>query len=218
MKSILFAASLLFLGACNFIDCVEGKGEIVTRSFPQKDFTSFEFSSSADIELIPSDHCSIEVTTYENLMDKIEIENKAGDLEMSGKGCIRTDKQAKIKVYFKKLNEVSLEGSGNISCADTLRSETFSMEISGSGDINLLLSVDRLKAQINGSGDINMYGTAQHFEGQINGSGNLNASKLWTGGSNIQINGSGDASLLNCDHLSSQVNGSGEVKCQGSSK
>lgn len=212
--AIIFASALTFSG-CNIIDCLEGQGAMSTKTFEQSEFDSFELSSSADVKLIPSTRNAIEITTYENLFERIEIENEGGEIDVDFKGCVNMDKTMLVKVYFTKLSEVELTGSGNVTSSDTIRGDRFEIGIMGSGNIDIPLNVSTVEANINGSGDIVLSGTTGQFRGKINGSGNLRAIKLNSSSTDIVINGSGDADLGNCNNLTSKVNGSGNVNCQG---
>ncbi|MES2627335.1 MAG: head GIN domain-containing protein [Bacteroidota bacterium] len=215
MKSLAFLLSIAAFGSCNVIDCTTGSGNIITKTFPQESFDSFDLSSSADVELIPSDRNSIEISTYENLFEKVQVENKSGEVSVDMKGCTRMDQNMKVKVFFTQLSAVKLSGSGDITAKDTIRGNRFSISILGSGDVNVLASVNILEADILGSGDVTLAGTTAEFRGKINGSGDIRSTGLTSGTTDIAINGSGDATLGSCTNLTSKVNGSGNVNCKG---
>lgn len=215
MKAIVLVAAVATFAGCNVINCTEGTGEMVTKSFPQSSFESFDLSSSADVELIQSDRNEIEVRTYQNLIDKIRIENKGGEVDIDFEGCINMKEGMKVRVYFTDLHKVTLSGSGNISSRGNIKTENFSIEIEGSGDANIESETTNLSAEIMGSGDISLRGKTNSFKGSINGSGNINGTGLTSSSAHISINGSGDATMGSCTNLTSSVNGSGNVNCLG---
>lgn len=215
MKSLLLLSTVLAFGSCSVIDCTEGSGAESTRTYETGSFESFDLSSSADVELIPSSENKVVITTYNNIHDKLEVKNEAGEVEVDFKGCINLDKTMKVKVYCSKLKAVELSGSGNIVAMDTIRGESFNISIQGSGDAMILANVNNLEADIMGSGDIMLKGSANNFKGKINGSGDIKAVGLTSKTASIHINGSGDADLGDCGNLSTSVNGSGNVNTHG---
>ncbi len=216
MRSLIILASVFAFAGCYIIDCTEGSGAFITKTFEQGNFDSFTLSSSADVELIPSTKNAVEITTYENLMEKVQIENKGGELDIDmANGCIKSDKTMKVKVYFTTLSKVDLTGSGNIISNDTIRSDKFEISITGSGDIKIYTVSSTLETNILGSGDISLRGSTNQFRGKINGSGDILATDLRAANTDIMINGSGDANLGTCTNLTSKVNGSGNVNCKG---
>ncbi len=215
MTKVCLAISVLFFSACSVINCTEGSGEMISKTFPQNSFDSFDLSSSADVELIPSNKNEIEVYTYPNIMEKLAVENKGGEVSIDLQGCIRMNKGMKVKVFFTKLNKVKLSGSGNIVSNGKIIGDSFAVEILGSGDANVDVEVSSLSAEIMGSGDIMLRGKTANLKGEINGSGNIKAAGLQSSASNISINGSGDATLGSCANMTSSVNGSGNVNCIG---
>jgi hypothetical protein len=216
MKKLLFLSSAaIFFNACGFINCTEGEGKIISKTFSQEEFSKFSMSISGDIELIPSDKNSIEITTYENIFEKLEIENRSDELEVDVKGCVRLDRETKVRLFFTRLSEVNVEGSGNVISRGVIRSDKFEINIQGSGDANIEVETSSLEAGIMGSGDILLKGKAEELEISINGSGNVKATDLQCNKTRVDINGSGDAQLGNCDNLKTNINGSGNVDCSG---
>jgi len=215
MKIAIGVTAIVLLTGCGVVNCTEGTGEMISKTFPQESFDSFELSSSADVELVPSDKNAIEVYTYPNVMEKLDIDNKGGEVDLDFDGCVNMDKGMKVRVYFTKLHKVKLSGSGNIFSRSKVTTDSFEISIMGSGDANIDAEVDNLRAEIMGSGDVVLRGKTKVLKGVINGSGNIKANELASGTANISINGSGDATLGSCANLTSSVNGSGNVNCLG---
>lgn len=215
MKFLLAFVSLVFLNSCSLLDCTDGAGPISTKTYDQGSFDSFTLSSSADVQLIPSSKNAIEITTYDNIHEKIEIENNGGEIDVDMKGCINLDRTMQVRVFFTQLSKVELSGSGNIVSTDTIKSDRFEISITGSGDANIITTAETVEANILGSGDIQLKGYTKQFRGKINGSGNIKATEFNAANTDISINGSGDADLGSCNNLNSKVNGSGNVNCKG---
>ncbi len=215
MKVVYLIAIAFMFNACGVINCTEGSEPMVTKNFPQENFDAFNLSSSADVELIPSTKNEIEIYTYENIFENLEIENKAGEVEVDIDGCVDLDRTMKVRVYCTNLKKVVLSGSGNIVSRGMMKGENFEVSIVGSGDANIETDATNVVAEILGSGDILLRGKANNLKGKINGSGSIKASDFKANSTQISINGSGDATLGSCTNLTSSVNGSGNVNCVG---
>lgn len=213
MKVLLFLFTFALFNSCTYINCLEGQGPVQTKSFPQSAFSKFSLDISADVELVPSTKNELEITTYENIFDRLEIENRSEELEIDAEGCLDLDSRTRIRLYFVKLEELVIMGSGNVKSAGTIKGEKFEINIQGSGDADLTLETRETEASIMGSGDMVLRGVTESADLSINGSGNLKAGGLQSKKTKVSINGSGDAMLGSCNNLTSSVNGSGNVEC-----
>lgn len=109
------------------------------------------------------------------------------------------------------LQEVAIEGSGNVTVEDVLE-RRFHAEVRGSGDITVSGTVVDLRACVRGSGDIDARNLqAQCAFLQVDGSGDIDAKVLED--VDAYVRGSGDISVLGQPKRRNEnVSGSGKVK------
>ncbi|WP_047414310.1 head GIN domain-containing protein [Cellulophaga sp. Hel_I_12] len=222
MKNLALATlTLLLFTSCSaqWGNKIKGNGNITTIKRSVGNYDALDMTGFFDVEFIDGKEGAISLTGEENLLAYIVTEVKDGKLILKTKKGynLQTSKRAgiKITVPVEEINAVYLSGSGDISSRTTLKSDSFSTTISGSGDITLDLLVLALKTTISGSGDIDVSGTAERFEVSISGSGDIDAFNLKAKEVSVQISGSGDVDVTATENFKARVSGSGDINYRG---
>lgn len=197
------------------MNCVEGEGEIITKTFNGMDQSGISISMHADVFFSKSDNPRIEITTYENLFNELEIEEGSGKIDIDTKTCINSDETPVIEVFYSRLEALKLNGSADIRFKEMLVTKDFELKINGSGDVVLPIETKDLEIKINGSGDVAIEGYTKDAEISINGSGDINAKELQAQDAEVKINGSGNVRLTVSNHLEATISGSGDVTYYG---
>jgi hypothetical protein len=196
---------------------IVGNGNITTQTISTSDYSAINGIGSMDIHLEKGTEGTIRVKTDSNLQEYVEIEVSAGVLKIRTKKNINLKTKNGIHVYvpFMDISEVSLVGSGDIDTEDTVKSDAFSVKVTGSGDVNLSVSTNDLQAKITGSGDVVLKGDTKNLDVTISGSGDFNGNDLESESTSAQVSGSGDATVNASKYLNARVNGSGDIKYGG---
>lgn len=185
-------------------------------------FTSVGFAIAGTVYISKGDAHAVEIEADEEMLDYIETFVENGRLRIRGTqesdgwfswlwGGTRRSASADVYVTMPSLEGVSVAGSGDVRVQDTFTGERFSVEIAGSGDIDVPVQASTVSAQIAGSGSIHLRGTAERLSANIAGSGNVQAQDLQVERAEVQIAGSGDCYVHVRDHLSASIMGSGDV-------
>ncbi len=217
-KLIIFSALVCFLLTSCDLNCTSANGDFISKEVKVDEFIDIVNYCSADIVLTQNEsHTStIIVETEENIQNLVELEVIDKQLTVNMDGCITNSEGVTIYVNLPKLSQITVLGSGDISSYGRFAQENdISLEVNGSGDIQLEIDGVNVEADINGSGDIKLLGTANKLDGSVNGSGDIEAYKLITTTADASINGSGDIELRPKDKLKATINGSGDVKYKG---
>ena len=215
MKKLLIFILLALTVNFGCADCLEGKGEKVTTEQKVNTFSKIKINTPAKIILKQGDSSKVIIAGYENLVNNIELKSRKGLLIIDDETCVGSNNDVQITLSFKHLENIELNGSGEIQTYDILKTEEMDVEINGSGQITLLLYSDELSFDIDGSGEIKLKGTAEELDIEISGSGEVNAEELLTDNSDIDIKGSGECYVNVQKTLSASINGSGKIYYSG---
>ncbi|MBL7682659.1 MAG: DUF2807 domain-containing protein [Flavipsychrobacter sp.] len=197
-------AAVAFLATIAFTSCskhrIKGEGSIVseTRSLPA--VTTVNLNGSEDLEVIPSKENKIVVSGYQNLVPvfKTNTSGNTLNLEFQDKYFNIRNNNIKLTLYTTDVNNIKLNGSGNITIKDSLKTNSL--------DVN-----------INGSGNVYMYNNyIENLALRINGSGNINARQATGKYVYAKISGSGDMEITVQEKLDAHISGSGTIKYWGS--
>ena len=217
--NLLFWASLT-IQAQNWVNKkVKGNGIVKTITRNTEDYNSVHVYGSLDVELIEGEEGFIEIEAEENLMEYITTKVVGNELIIKTKKnhYLRPSdrKEIVITVPFKHLNKVEISGSGDIKSTATIKSDDFSVSVSGSGDVSLYVDTETLKAEIAGSGDITLYGNTKNVTIAIEGSGDVSAYEFKSENARVSIAGSGDVKLFVTEQIEASIAGSGDVSYKG---
>ena len=215
--SLFVAILFLTFGNAQKHGKVTGDGNVITDSREVGSFDNIGVSGSFDVDLVKGKEGKIDIKIEKNLLPYLITEVKDGELKIKWKSGtnIRTKKGVELTVYFKDINGVALSGSGDIVSKDLIKADNFDVRVSGSGDINLHLDVNKLHAKVSGSGDLDFKGSASNFEASVSGSGDIEAYGLQTNTADIKVSGSGGMTLSVKNELYARVSGSGDISYKG---
>ncbi len=165
----------------------------------------------------------ITLIVSEELADKVEATIRHGRLVIAYKHGTRhhftSNSQLKVIAHSPELSVVSVNGSGDVMLKGSIRTESLTLHVNGSGEIEAHnLTIHRVSASINGSGDIHLAGKAREASFDINGSGDINTEHLRCLHVNATVNGSGDIDCYASESINASINGSGDVDCSGHPK
>lgn len=242
-KNIIFGLAIgivIMANSCESFRCIDGNGNYIdeTRTVPNynvvKSEGDFDVYISQNTSLT-ADSVDIIISGDDNLMGYIRtyVSGNTLHLETENNVCFRTNNSISITLVTRELSAVYLEGSGSIRCTDTIFSDSFFAELSGSGVIESgtvitssmellltgsgdiyadnLLNNDNLTATIEGSGDINVSGEGSDGTYKIEGSGDINARNMRLVDGHVDINGSGDIYVWASNSISGRIDGSGDI-------
>ncbi len=123
--------------------------------------------------------------------------------------------RVKIFITVKSLKNLSVSGSGKTVVEGSVRGDSFSAVVSGSGSLTAAMAVKSFTGVISGSGTITASGSAADSDISISGSGGFRGKDLKSGSAEVRVSGSGNVSLHVESHLEARLSGSGNIRYSG---
>ena len=210
--------SLLFVS----LSCISGYSEDKTKQNYNLDgFTGIELAVPGNLQLTQSNHYSVNIDASARALEIIVVEISGDNLVIRtkrGENLRSRDGKIKIHVTMPTIKHLGVAGSGNINSSNPIRTESLSVRVAGSGNINVPLSeISSLNAKVAGSGDITLLGEtmAQDASVSIAGSGNVKAREIVFSEAQAKVTGSGSIYINVADNLTSRVAGSGDIIYSG---
>jgi hypothetical protein len=205
---------LLLFGTTSCFDemFIDGNGISKTEFRRAEGFDEIVSSGDFKVIVMPGSAYSVEVTAESNLLPYIStnVDGKALKIRTSGVHSLRQNSPIVISITTPVLKGLSLSGSGLIQTGSFL-STNFSIELSGSGDIDTKISCDAIKANVSGSGTILIQGETSASNFAISGSGKIKTYNLLQKQCQATISGSGDMYLNVSQTIDARISGSGRV-------
>ncbi len=233
-KTLLLTGSILlsFIFIFNLYSFSQNTNEQLRRV---DNFTKIKYQISGQLYIKQSSKVEIKIKAPENKTKKIITTVNNGELKIDNKGSLSGD-DIKIYVSVPQLDEISIEGSGdvitdgkwefekirllvkgsgNFKFRNVTITEKMSADIMGSGDIFIggNINMETLETNTKGSGDIYMTSEAFSEKCSINimGSGDVNINNFNSDKTDINILGSGDVYMNSSKNLKANIFGSGSV-------
>jgi hypothetical protein len=213
MRNRLFLL-LLILGGLSLSSCeqcVRGEGDPVVQVLEIPEFTALHLSGSHNVNLVQGVEQKVEITAPANIIELLNRSVRNNTWEISFEECVRA-KNIQINITVSSLSAITVSGSGDIKGMNNLNVENIEINVTGSGNVELMLNARNTNANISGSGDIKLSGSGTSLKATVTGSGDINARDFSTVRTNVEIIGSGDAFVNASELYEVSINGSGDVQ------
>jgi hypothetical protein len=197
---VLIIATLL-MSACSYnpftTNRVEGSGITATETRSVSGFDSVELKGSADVNITLGSSESVVVTADNNILPLVTTSVLGSRLVIDLKfgTTITTSSPIQVTITMKSLNAVTLSGSGDIHVSG-LNSDTFTANLTGSGNIT-------------GAGSANTVNVS------LSGSGNVYCDKVTAKNATATLRGSGNITVYASESLNASIPGSGSIRYSG---
>ena len=214
--SICLLALIHFSFAQGWGSGMTGEGPAVEKTLQLNAFEGVKLGISATVYITKGSQQSVEIKGQQNIIDNIKTNVNDGVWNIGFEERVRKHDQLVINITVPSINMVYVSGSGDIIGKSAFSGiQTFTVGVSGSGDIEFEAQAQETEVKISGSGDISLKGSSQQANFRISGSGDIESRNFQTTDSEVSINGSGDATVHATGTLNVRISGSGDVEYRG---
>jgi hypothetical protein len=218
MKSLYAIFIIAFLTGCGTVGTqIRGNGNIKTTHRDIGDARAIQITGSFHTEIVRGDP-GISITGDENLFDYMVTEVKDDQLfvHLKYRTVFFNSNALTVKISLPDINEIKLDGSGEVSGDnDFINTKRLTVQLKGTGIVNLTVRSSELEADLDGSGRINIKGETNSLMSRIDGSGELNTVTTICKNADITIVGSGKAKVFASQSLNANISGSGNIYYTG---
>ncbi len=222
MKNILFCLLAVASFSCNvnMNKTVKGNGHNKTETRDAPDITRIKIRGNMDVELVPGKP-AVTVQADANLLKYIITREEDGWLVIRTRRNVNLRSKNPIKIYVSAdmISAVDIAGSGNLVARGKFSgAEKLDIDIAGSGEVDIEVNTPTINVSIAGSGNVTLTGETRDATIGMAGSGSYDGAGLMTENTDIEIAGSGDATVYANISLNADVVGSGNVYYRGKAR
>lgn len=180
---------------------------------PVSAFNKIETSGSAIVVYTNSDSMSLGVKAKEGEIEKVETKVENNTLYISNKGRFT----APVYVYIKnnQLNELLASGASIFKVTNTIKSETFYLNVSGSANVNANVNSSKIKSIQSGASVLSLSGTTDVFNAELSGASSLKAYSLVSKNTDIISTGASTSRIYVTGKLTANASGASDIKVKG---
>lgn len=212
---IIMLLLAFFLSSCKIV----GSGNIETEEREIGSIDSVILTTIGTLHIEQTGQFSLSVEAEDNILPVITTKTSDGKLKIGIEKVLNplTTKEINYYLTVKDLDLISATSSGDVIC-DGLETEKLELNLSSSGNIEILLNVEMLEVGISSSGDLIVFGESKNQNVRLSSSGNYMAEELISSECTIKISSSGDATVNVSDYLDANLSSSGNLYFKGNPK
>ncbi|WP_127556922.1 head GIN domain-containing protein [Saccharospirillum alexandrii] len=213
----LWAAFVTFaLAGCAYNSTVRGEGEVVVTEIALGEVLHVDIGGRANVTLHQSERNELVVHAQQNVLDELYI-NLTGDrLEVRPRRGVTISSRSPLSydLYLSRLERLDLSGSSQL-VSDGFETPRLRLDIAGSADIDMVLTVDELDLDTAGSVDARLAGRADRFSIDASGSADIDAQALVARDVDIDTAGSASVRVWAEDALRVDAAGAASIRYRG---
>ncbi len=224
MKSTKFIFSSALIGLL-FISCykkggpwgIRGKGKTISETRNASGFNRVSISEDANVYFVQDSVYSVEVSAQENIIRVVETKVKGSELQITFTRNVWEHEEIKVVVHAPDLVGVNISGRGDVIVENVLKSNSLSMELSGSGNVTLAaLESSSLKINTSGLSNVKVRGGKVNSENiNVSGLGDVDLLSVEASYNKTNISGTGDVKVNVTEDLDVTISGTGNVSYKG---
>ena len=220
---IVAASSLLLFTSCReiFAKRIRGNGNVTTQVRTAGQFNSIDVSGDIDVYARQDSSPSIKVEADENLQQYVETIDDGEVLRIRTQQGFNINPSKQIKVYVSAAMFKRFEASGAcnlFSEGKIMNSTNIDLGLSGSCDVTMDLSAQKISAHVSGACSVNLKGQVRDFDVDASGSTDIKCLELVADNVSLDISGAGDAEVYASTKLSGSISGAASVKYKGAAQ
>lgn len=234
--TVLAVAAATLVSSCTFVSTTDGffsefdkdvninvhnlsskdnfNGEVVEKQFEICDFDEIRLDGAADIEFAYGEP-NVLISTKEDFFEYLSVNVNNGELMIKFTKNVKNAPKVNVKVTGRNLEEIEINGAGDIKCEENLESEKFSIDVNGASNIKLKsLKTGKADFDVKGAGETKIDNIdCEELVIDINGAGNARVAGS-ARKAKLEIAGAGkiDISGLDCPNVSKSISGVGKIK------
>ncbi len=197
-----------------------GSGRVVTENRSVANFGAVSFSAIGDLNIQQGQAEDLTIEAEDNVLPELRSEVRGGTLYLGlvddhGRLPVRPTRPIRLNLTVKQLSELNLSGAGNVVVSG-LNAGQLRTDLSGTGGLRLDgLTADQLAGTVSGAGSLTASGKASHVSIDVSGVGNFQGGELQVSTANVNISGTGSATLWVTGDLAANISGLGSVRYYG---
>lgn len=202
MKTIKLSTLLLFTAVIFYGTSLQARQVIDGRQTRQvSGFHGISVSSGIDLQLTQKNVEEVQVEADSEDQDKIITKVEDGILkiyirEKSWPRLIWNNKQRKVFVSFKTLDQLQVSAGSDVNSQSVLKLDKLNLDVSSGSDVKLELDAKELRVESSSGSNVSLNGTADVIHAAASSGSDINAGALESkkctanvsSGSNIKVN------------------------------
>lgn len=198
---------------------VRGNGNEIVREHRIKNFASVVVGKDIDLTILNNEQTNrVSVVADSNIQRFIHLKVENDTLFVFWKPDFElVDKKEgnfEVKVSTKVLNALVVRDNASVEGIGNFKFEDFSLNASGTGDVKLNVSCNKLHLNNSGTGDVVLNGNGESVFAKVSGTGVTNLDDFSAFFMELDYSGTGDVLTKVVNGIDGTHSGTGDVYCK----
>jgi hypothetical protein len=220
MNKVLTLLAIGITVSGTLVSCKQ-TGKTKTENRMVSDFNAIQLSApvNATIKIDNTVPASVQLTGYDNILDKIKTEVIDNTLIIKKDGVFHfdLDKDVKAIITIPSIHALTISGAADADLKGNITGDEFNLKVSGAGDVKIEnINTNVFTSSLSGAGSLEIAkGIVNTASYKVAGAGDIDAFPLVSKDVKAMVSGAGDISLSAIEHLDVHISGAGDVKYKG---
>ena len=172
------------------------------------DFNSLKISSAFNVEIKQGTSNQVEISGVSSEYLSSLITEVDGELlHIYAKNKIKADKNMNIRLTFKNLKYIEINGASTLTNLETLDMDQLQLKTSGASQTNLLINTRDMRLEASGASDVNLRGKTINFSLIASGASDIDAKEFFSENVTISESGASDVIVWVKNEITGSVSG-----------
>ncbi len=188
----------------------------VSREFSLEDFNTVKASGVFNLEIKQGANWQVTGNGSQSFVDALMIKKINERLEISYEGSkkISLKERGTVTVVMPSINGLTLHGANN-AVINGFDENSFSLEVSGAGDVEMNVNTKELKAEVSGASKLRLKGKGANLNVVVAGASSLRGFEYLVENATINATGASKAEVYVTRKLNADAAGASEILYKG---
>jgi hypothetical protein len=216
---LITGAATLAITACTPFDreAIRGSGEVTTRDYDVSDFDRIRVGRALDIEIVPGETHSLELTADDNIMRYITVDQRGDTLVLDVDDDVSLRRAThRFEVAVPELERLELHGAASAQLAGFFIDGDIELALSGASELEGTgIKVASLHLDLSGASEVRLEGTGDTADVRASGTSFVELRDLTVAEADVQLHGASKANVMATRRLDADLSGFSRLRYGG---
>lgn len=180
-------------------------------------FSELSLSGSITAELIPSDVEKVEYKIIKGDEEHLVIKNDGDELiiKTKGKWYSGTETKAKVAVYFKQLEELSITSGVSARVLEVIEAKHFDLEVSSGATCTMTLHATKADIEVSSGSSLTLDGKCERAQIEVSSGSSLKAGDFIIHTAEADVSSGSSAKLNVKESLTGEASSGSSLRYEG---
>lgn len=188
-----------------------------TRNF--EDFSSIEVGEAIELIIIQGDKNEAVIEVDDIDLDEVITDVRGSELNIERKNSNRNNSNNRgevvVRLTYKNIDEISVNSAASVFSKSKIKAESFEVNASSAGQMELELDVTDLEVNVSSAGSIELSGTCASLDLDASSAGNFEGYDLMCGAIKADVSSGGSGEVFVKDRLEVDAGTGGSLYYKG---